>query len=143
MTTNTFVPVPSHSSPRVLASTASEAPAAWARCRAMTFSAYDVDFTPATADFSLRVHGTVAIVVVAAHGVARGHRHDQRRHGVAAIAAERRRSRGVRDAQAPETGHLRLVGAHDLGHGSSDHLVVGREQPHRLRPRTRVASGAS
>ena len=34
----------------------------------MTFSAYDVDLTPATADLSLRVHGTVAIVVVAGHG---------------------------------------------------------------------------
>ncbi len=52
----------------MLASTASLPPWRWAWASAMTFSAYDVVLSPAVAPFSLRVHGTVTIVVAAGAG---------------------------------------------------------------------------
>ena len=58
-TTKTLLPVASHSSPRVLANSASTAPCSFAAARAMTFSAYDVVFSPAVAARSLRTQGTV------------------------------------------------------------------------------------
>ena len=46
-TTKTLLPVASHSSPRVLANTASTARCALARASAMTLSAYEVVLSPA------------------------------------------------------------------------------------------------
>ena len=61
-TTNTLLPVASHSSPRVLANMASRAPCPLAKARATTLSAYDVVLSPAVAARSLRTHGTVTTV---------------------------------------------------------------------------------
>src|SRR5581483_1720774 len=71
--TNTFVPVPSHRLPTVLPNKASSAPAARARSRATTFSAYDVVFNPASAPRSLRGHGTVITMAAADHDVGAPH----------------------------------------------------------------------
>ena len=60
------MPVPSHSSPRVLANIASLPPRSLAYARATTFSAYDVVFSPAIALRSLRVHGTTTTGACAA-----------------------------------------------------------------------------
>ena len=61
-----FDPVPSHRLPSVFEKIASLAPASLAAASATTFSAYDVVFNPATAEFSLRVQRTVATFVVGA-----------------------------------------------------------------------------
>ena len=60
MPTNTLLPVPSQSSPRVLAKIASAAPRRCASASATTLSAYDVVLAPAVGAFSLRVQGTTA-----------------------------------------------------------------------------------
>ena len=60
-----FVPVPSHTFPAVLRKIASPAPRSAAQARARTFSAYEMDFTPASAPCSLRLHGAVTTAVVA------------------------------------------------------------------------------
>ena len=66
-TTNTLDPVPSHSSPRVLANKASPAPSSCARASATTLSAYDVVLRPATALRSFLAHGTTTAAVVRGH----------------------------------------------------------------------------
>src|SRR6185312_7135340 len=58
-----LVPVPSQRWPAVLRKIASPASQLAAYCRPRTFSAYEVDFTPASAPCSLRVHGAVTIDV--------------------------------------------------------------------------------
>ena len=95
-TTKTLLPVHSESRPVVSASTASDAPRRCASARATAFSAYDVVFSPAMADRSLRTHGTVASVVVAGHGAAGVRVTTRVGAPVPALAAERadaRRSR--------------------------------------------------
>src|SRR3954452_1247627 len=62
-TQKTFVPVPSHRLPTVLAKIASEASRCSAYASARTFSPYDVVLSPASAPRSLRVHGTVTTAV--------------------------------------------------------------------------------
>jgi hypothetical protein len=58
-TTNTFVPVPSHSSSRVLAKMPSSPPCSAAKATQRTFSAYETVLRPAHAPRSLRTHGTM------------------------------------------------------------------------------------
>src|SRR5207248_1587456 len=68
--TNTFDPVASQTSPRVLRKIASPASRSRAYASARTFSAYEVVLSPATAPRSLRLHGTITTSTVAGHGVA-------------------------------------------------------------------------
>src|SRR3954453_16163142 len=63
-----LLPVPSHTSPAVLANKASAAPRSCAWRNATTLSAYDVVLRPAVAERSLRVHGTIATSAVGGHG---------------------------------------------------------------------------
>ena len=76
------------------------APASAASASATTFSAYDVDFSPASAPRSLRGHGTVTTAVVSRRRLHRRRDHDQRRRRVAPAGAERRRPAGVGDPDA-------------------------------------------
>src|SRR6476659_8214890 len=69
-TTKILVPVPSQRWPAVLRRIASPASCSAAYLRARTFSAYEVDFTPARAPCSLRLQGAVTIELIGGAGSA-------------------------------------------------------------------------
>ena len=106
---------------------ASPAPQDAAYASPRTFSAYEVDFTPVSAPFSLRRHGAVTIAVVGGRGVAGLDGDDQGRRTVRGPGAQRALAAGVGDPD------LAPPAAPPVQHGGdplADQPVVGSGQAH-------------
>ena len=121
-------PVPSHRWPARFAKIASLAPDFAASASATTFSAYDVDLTPASAPRSLRGHGTRTTAVVSGAGSIGGRDHDQGRRDLSPARPERRRPTRVGD---PDPSQRQVLLGQHLGHRGPDELVVRLGQTER------------